>query len=169
MNTQVYEHGRRMASLTFLLGVCGLVLSMYALHVEHMVEASQASGVHYEALCDIQSIGASCSSVFTSEWGKLMSHLGLVPKDSPLDLPNAVYGAIYYVVVLIHSFLPKGEAVLLVSTVGAVASTAVLAYVLAFVLHDICVVCMSTYVVNISLLTIVVRRAWAAPVKDKGS
>lgn len=142
-----------------VLGVLGLLLSLYALHVEHESQRASEGGYDYRALCDISAIGASCSAVFSSEWGRIMSRLGIVPAGSALDLPNAAYGALYYVVVLTHDRLPGGEGLLLVATLLSSATTALLAYALAFILGDLCVVCMSTYVVNASLLVIVLRAA----------
>ena len=68
--------------------IVGLAVSLYALYVEHQ----SAINLEYSALCDVQSLGISCSKVFSSEYGRIMYHFGLVSRSSPLNLPNAAYG-----------------------------------------------------------------------------
>ncbi|KAG8461310.1 hypothetical protein KFE25_010497 [Diacronema lutheri] len=152
-----------------LLGAVGMCAALYALHVEHEAVRMSEIGLEYKALCDISSIGASCTAVFTSEWGKLMSKLGLVRTGGALDLPNAAYGAMYYVLVMFYPFVPFGRALLLIGTFASIATTAILAYALAFILGDVCVVCISTYVVNTSLLVLVLRDRFAMPEKPKAA
>lgn len=41
------------------LAVAGVVLSLYALYVEHKT-AHPADDIEFTALCDIESLGASC-------------------------------------------------------------------------------------------------------------
>lgn len=149
------------------LGVVGLCLALYALHVEHEAVKQAEKGLQYHALCDISSIGASCTAVFTSKWGKLMSTLGLVPAGGMLDLPNAAYGAAYYLSVILHPYIPFGSSLLLVGTLASFVTTCILAYALAFILGDICVVCISTYFVNSALLVLVVRANGAKAKKSR--
>lgn len=156
-----------MAAKIQLLGAAGLCLALYALHVEHEAVKQAEKGLQYHALCDISSIGASCTAVFTSKWGRLMSTLGLVPAGGTLDLPNAAYGAAYYVSVIVHPYLPFGSGLLLVGTLASFVTTCILAYALAFILGDICVVCISTYFVNSALLALVLRANAAQPAKGR--
>ncbi|KAJ1623616.1 vitamin K epoxide reductase [Pavlovales sp. CCMP2436] len=149
------------------LGAVGICLALYALHVEHEAKRSSENGLKYQALCDISSIGASCTAVFTSEWGRLMSKLGIVPKDGLLDLPNAAYGAAYYLLVMLYPYVPLGRPLLLLGTLVSFATTATLAYALAFILGDVCVVCISTYFINTALLVLVLRGALAGGKKAK--
>lgn len=152
-----------------LLGAVGMCLALYALYVEHEAARMSELGMEYVALCDISSIGASCTSVFTSKWGRLMSTLGLVPKDGPLDLPNAAFGAMYYALVMLHPPAPFGRGLLLFATLVSFATTCILAYALAVILKDICVVCISTYFVNSALLALVLRSHLAAPKRVKAA
>jgi vitamin-K-epoxide reductase (warfarin-sensitive) len=156
------------ATLIRSLGAVGMCLALYALHVEHEAVRMSEMGMQYQALCDIKALGASCTAVFTSEWGRLMSTLGLVPKDGVLDLPNAAYGAVYYFLVMFHPFIPFGSTLLLVGTIASIVTTAILAYALAFILGDVCVVCISTYFVNSALLVLVLRDYFARPSKIRG-
>ena len=129
--------------------VFGLLLSFYALYVEHQAVAMPG----YKAACDIESLGVSCSKVFKSKYGRMMSYFGVVPNGHALDQPNAVLGIAFYGIALLlpkMKFIPKGVRTLgmwLASCVSC-ASSAWLGYILVNVLHDICIVCVSTYVVN---------------------
>jgi vitamin-K-epoxide reductase (warfarin-sensitive) len=127
----------------------GLILSLYAVYVEHKMEHLAEHDEEFTALCDIPSIGASCSTVFTLPVGKLLSYFGMVPKGSLLDVPNAMLGAIFYAVQLLVPSLPP--AVNTVMVCCAMASSVFLAYQLTFVLGDLCLLCWSTHVINSTL------------------
>ncbi|KAG5854712.1 vitamin K epoxide reductase complex subunit 1 [Anguilla rostrata] len=146
-----WERGAR-----FGLCVFGLVLSVYALHVE----VSRERDPEYRAMCDLaQSV--SCSKVFTSRWGRGFGLVQLlVPKDSALNQPNSVLGIIFYTLQLAlgHSVSKRAALFLVVSSWVSVAGSLYLAAVLVFVLGDFCVVCVSTYLVNFALLYINLKR-----------
>ncbi|XP_068439674.1 vitamin K epoxide reductase complex subunit 1 [Clinocottus analis] len=141
------------------LCVLGLFLSVYALHVE----LSRERNPDYRALCDLGE-SVSCSKVFTSRWGR---GFGLVQffaaKDSPLNQPNSVLGIIFYSLQMgLGLSLSKRAAMLLVfSSWVSVAGSLYLASILAFVLGDFCMVCVSTYIVNFALLFTNLRRRTA--------
>ena len=71
------------------------------LYVEH--KAVEMPG--YKAACDIEAIGVSCSKVFTSKYGRMMSYFGFVEEDSDLDQPNAVLGILFYGITFILPYL----------------------------------------------------------------
>ncbi|XP_046965817.1 vitamin K epoxide reductase complex subunit 1-like protein 1 [Vanessa cardui] len=121
----------------------GILLSTYALYVEMAAEMKPG----YKALCDI-SEHASCSKVLTSKYGK---GLGIIPKDSPFKLPNCVYGIMFYCIMI---FLTTFNVTSVVKvqiglSITSLATCVYLAYLLIFVLRDFCVVCVSTYLLNI--------------------
>jgi len=108
----------------------------------------------YEAMCDISS-GMSCTRVLTSEYGHLFSYIGLFPKESVLDQSNAFYGLLFYVIMAFFGAMrARSEALqklnLVLAFVG-IGLSAVLAYILKFVLADLCIVCVSTYVCNTAI------------------
>mmetsp|Transcript_11726 Transcript_11726/g.16250 ORF Transcript_11726/g.16250 Transcript_11726/m.16250 type:complete len:178 (-) Transcript_11726:123-656(-) len=139
-----------------ILSFIGLVLSIYSVYVEHMVHVKNEMEDEEEfvALCDIEKIGASCSAVFTLPEGKMLSFFGIVPKDSPLDVPNAVLGSIFYSLILLLEstslsiqFLPF----VLLMNCAAMASSIFLAYKLT-VLKELCLVCWTCHALNTTLL-----------------
>ncbi|CAG07588.1 unnamed protein product [Tetraodon nigroviridis] len=134
---------------TFLC-VLGLGLSVYALHVE----LSREKNPDYRAMCDLGE-SVSCSRVFSSRWGRGFGLLQyFVDKENPLNQPNSVLGIIFYSLqmVLGLSLSRKAAVFLVFSSWVSVAGSLYLAAILAFVLGDLCVVCVSTYVVNFALL-----------------
>ncbi|XP_030040871.1 vitamin K epoxide reductase complex subunit 1 isoform X2 [Manduca sexta] len=129
----------RALTLTCILGI---FLSTYALYVEMAVEIKPG----YKALCDI-SEHASCSKVLSSKYAK---GFGLMNDDSALKIPNCIYGTIFYCLMI---FLTTFDQLLVVRFQFLLGAASILmcvylAYLLAFVLHDFCLVCVSTYVVN---------------------
>ncbi|MBN3274685.1 VKORL protein, partial [Polyodon spathula] len=153
-----------------LLCISGLALSVYAYHVETTKEHDSS----YKAMCDF-SASVSCSKVFTSRWGR---GFGLVEplfgKESIANQPNSVFGVIFYLLQLGLGMLVSGWSVrfLIASSLVSLAGSLFLACILVFVLRDFCVVCVSTYLINVGLMIINVkkRRALAMePVKQKRS
>ncbi|XP_057681503.1 vitamin K epoxide reductase complex subunit 1 [Corythoichthys intestinalis] len=137
-------------TVRMLLCVFGLILSVYALHVELSREHDPA----YRAMCDLGE-SVSCSKVFTSRWGRGFGLVQFfVAQDSPLNQPNSVLGIIFYTLQLgLGLSLSKKAALFLVlSSWVSVAGSLYLASILAFVLGDFCMVCVSTYLVNFGLL-----------------
>ncbi|XP_034991170.1 vitamin K epoxide reductase complex subunit 1 [Zootoca vivipara] len=151
-----------------LLCAAGLALSAYAFHVETSKERDAA----YRAMCDI-SAAVSCSRVFTSRWGR---GFGLVATflgpRSAFNQPNSVFGIAFYTLQILLGFSNSGLAAiaLLGSSVVSMVGSLYLAYILFFVLHDFCVVCISTYLLNFALLLLNYKRlgylnqAWKRPV-----
>ncbi|XP_031699796.1 vitamin K epoxide reductase complex subunit 1 [Anarrhichthys ocellatus] len=142
-----------------LLCVFGLFLSVYALHVE----LSRERDPEYRAMCDLGE-SVSCSKVFTSRWGRGFGLVQFfVAKDSHLNQPNSVLGLIFYTLQMgLGLSLSKKAAMFLVfASWVSVAGSLYLASILAFVLGDFCLVCVSTYIVNFALLFTNLRRRTA--------
>lgn len=123
-----------------LVAVClvGFLLSSYAYTVEHRAERAKQLGTSYRAACDIGPF--SCTKVFSSEFGSATQLLGL-PKIS-----NAAVGMLYYSVEMICCWHPT---LILVISAPSILATAILAFILTVILHDVCVVCCSIYIVNV--------------------
>ncbi|XP_017576030.1 vitamin K epoxide reductase complex subunit 1 [Pygocentrus nattereri] len=133
-----------------LLCLLGLLLSVYALHVE----LSRENDPEYRAMCDLAE-SVSCSKVFTSRWGRGFGLVQLVvAKDSALNQPNSLLGILFYSLQLGLGQMVSStaaQALVMMSWVS-VAGSVYLAAILAFVLGDFCVVCVSTYIINFALL-----------------
>ena len=105
----------------------------------------------------------------------MMSKLGLIAKGSTFDVPNAAYGVLFYLCAMVHwklTFLPEvvRSTLMLNASFLSCASSVWLAYALYFVLHDACIICISTYVVNIVIFIASVNSVFASlfpPVHDK--
>ena len=136
--------------LTLTLSLAGLLLSLYALHVE-----TQASkDPEYVALCDISSLSLSCSKVLASRYGKGFGVVGpLLGEDHELNQPNSVYGIIFYSIMLLLAFLTGKfmSRLQFFLSVSSVIASVYLAYILYFILEELCPLCVSTYVVNFLL------------------
>lgn len=128
------------------LALLGVWVSLYALWIERR----KLSDIFYEAYCDF-SKQASCSAVLTGKYSRMLSLMGLVEADGPLDVPNAVIGVFFYCLMAAYRYLPNStttRTVYFVASLAALAASMVLANILAFVLHDFCVVCVSSYLIN---------------------
>lgn len=137
--------------------IAGLILSSYAVYVEyrHATEDPEADeDQHFQALCDIEALNASCSNVFALPQGRLLSYFGLVPEHSRLDLPNAALGVAHYLVLLL--IRDNNNALLQAVVQGLVAvsfaTTVFLAYTLTFVVPELCLLCWTTHVINAYVL-----------------
>jgi vitamin-K-epoxide reductase (warfarin-sensitive) len=130
-----------------ILCLVGISLSLYA----YYVETRKISDPTYQAACDIGE-RMSCSRVLTSRWGR---GFGLFHVDSFFNIPDSLFGLIYYCLSLIlnRSYTSKIIARLrvilsLMTNLGSI----YLGYILYFILQDICFVCCGMYVVNFILL-----------------
>ncbi|KAK8777929.1 hypothetical protein V5799_020725 [Amblyomma americanum] len=143
---------RRRCLKLFNAVVCslGVLVSVYA----YVVETRAEHDPKYAPMCDI-SPRVSCTVAFNSRYGKGMGLFQrFVSADSILIQPNSVYGIIFYAIVFICG-MPDGKrwdqvhfALCVLSNITSV----YLAYILYFILYDLCVVCVTTYVCNALLL-----------------
>ena len=119
-------------------GLClvGISLSLYA----YYVETRKLNDPTYRAACDIGE-RMSCSRVLTSRWGR---GFGLLPADSILNIPDSLFGLIYYCLSLILNRFSTSQTTarlrVLLSVLVNLGSV-YLGYVLYFILQDICFVC----------------------------
>mmetsp|Transcript_19651 Transcript_19651/g.27633 ORF Transcript_19651/g.27633 Transcript_19651/m.27633 type:complete len:206 (-) Transcript_19651:75-692(-) len=164
-------------SATFVTIVCslGILLSSYALYVEHRTshqsEENDSIETPFVALCDIESIGASCSSVFALPEGRMLSYFSIVPHGHIFDVPNAALGFLYYTFMLslehinyhyyheipckLHRMI---AALRLCVSLAAMSSSVFLASRL-IVLEELCLLCWSTHIFNLLLLQTFVNRS----------
>ncbi|XP_065550819.1 vitamin K epoxide reductase complex subunit 1-like [Lathamus discolor] len=138
------------------LCVPGAALSLYALHVER----ARAQGPGYCACWDLAE-AVSCTRVIASRWGH---GLGLVEpllgRDSAASVPSGAVGVVFCLLQgVLGPVRGRGaSAVLLASALASALASLWLAAILAFALHDLCPVCLSTYGLNLLLLRLNLRR-----------
>ncbi|CAN7986258.1 unnamed protein product [Ixodes hexagonus] len=160
---------KRIRTVNAVLCVLGILISCYAYRVETRKEHDSS----YQAMCDINQ-HMSCSKVFTSRYGRGFGLLGhIVRFDSAYNVPNSVFGVIFYLSALVCGVLDgrTSAKVHLVLSVISNFGSVYLACILYFILHDFCVVCVSTYVINALLLACSVWRLKldSTPTKAKRS
>uniref|UniRef100_A0A8C7PDQ3 vitamin-K-epoxide reductase (warfarin-sensitive) n=2 Tax=Oncorhynchus mykiss TaxID=8022 RepID=A0A8C7PDQ3_ONCMY len=154
-----------------LVCVLGILLSLYAYHVE----TEKARDSNYRAMCDVSN-SISCSKVFTSRWGRGFGLLGSIfGIDSAMNQPNSVYGIFFYIFQLLLGITVSAMAALIVMTTSilSVMGSLYLGYILYFVLKDFCIICITTYALNFILFMLNYKRlvylneAWKQQVPAK--
>lgn len=85
----------------------------------------------------------------------MLSYFGIVPNDHILDVPNAALGLIYYIVWLLLLKLPPASLphkTLLIFVLACLAmSSSVFLAIQLMILKELCILCISTHVINIRL------------------
>jgi uncharacterized membrane protein len=141
----------RLHSLHYLLCCAGVVLALYTLHVESML--LEIPG--YTPACDISDWAMSCSRVFNSKYAHPMSNFGFVNRGSSLDFSLGQLALVYFGMMftfpLVKRRVSSSGAIFRIISHGAIGFNAYLAYVLKFVLGEVCIVCVSNYLVNLAL------------------
>ncbi|GAB6030067.1 hypothetical protein CHUAL_005748 [Chamberlinius hualienensis] len=145
-----------------------IFISIYSFYVEWRLEMSP----DHKPLCDI-SDGISCTKAFKSEYGKAFGLTYLLNRPFT-NQTNSLYGILFYTSLLLLDRLHpqawdsyckymiiEDYAILMAIIVALLQlfmlamsnfTSIYLAYILAFEVKSFCVVCVSTYFINISLL-----------------
>lgn len=135
------------------VAVCGVWISVYALYVE-----SRLDDPFYQPSCSSSWTGGDCATVFKSEYGHILSHWGLVPKGSPLDLSLALSGLLlystYFAAISIQRPFPFREQIFLGVAVAGGCFSLYLLYVIKFILREFCIVCFSFHCCNFAMLAL---------------
>ena len=148
--------------ITQLSILAGLLLSLYAVGVKR----AAAEDPDYVPQCDI-SEEVSCSKVMHSEYGNMLSLIGIVDEGSLWDQANSLYGAGFYLLSGIVSCVdtPGANKILFALSAVSMTITAVLAYIMFFRIGAVCVVCLGTYVANSAFLVAAwLQLKWERPV-----
>jgi vitamin-K-epoxide reductase (warfarin-sensitive) len=140
------------------IALVGVVVASYALYIESTHASSKAAGLEVTFFCDNIVSWASCSAALTGPYGHILSQWGLVPKGSTLDQPNALIGLGFYVLALLpwHTSRSRTDAFLAAST-ASLAFSLYLAYVLRFVIHEFCIICVTSYSINVAIFVLAAR------------
>ncbi|XP_066595204.1 vitamin K epoxide reductase complex subunit 1 [Prorops nasuta] len=142
---------RRITAELFFACIAGFFISYYAYTVENAKEKDE----NYEALCDINE-AISCTKAFQSEYGK---GFGLIPPSSPLYYQNPIYGLIFYTLLSMICLFDNFTSSITVISMGVASNIAsiYLAYIL-YLLKTICLVCVTTYIVNILITVLAIKK-----------
>ena len=120
--------------IIIILAILGLILSIYILQVELNLKKNKK----YKSICDINK-RISCSKVVLSKYNDIF-----------FGIPNSTMGLFYYISILI-SYVFFSNYLFYLNLAGFLASLP-LAYFSIIKLRDLCLVCISIYIVNILLL-----------------
>ena len=154
-----------------LVSLVGFAAALYARHVEHSMDEDP----FYVPACNSAFLGGNCGAVFKSEYGRILSHWGVVPQGHALDFSLAttgilLYGA-YFVAITFRrpwTVIPfREEMFLAVATVGACFSCYLL-YVIKYVLNDFCIVCTTFHLCNFSMLVLAALEYRSPEMKKRG-
>ncbi len=153
---QLVSSGKRSAWLIIFLAAAGLgiCLYLYTMHVA-LLKGEIKSGL----LCGGDG-GLDCQSVTSG------------PYSSMLGLPLASWGALFYSALMLLGFggmifwRDSGKVylrwVFYLATLGF-AFDLYLAYVMIFIIQAVCWLCISTYVVNVAIILLLMKRIWKEP------
>jgi vitamin-K-epoxide reductase (warfarin-sensitive) len=86
-----------------------------------------------------------------------------------LDVPNSLIGSLFYFLAMTPwNINPVIADLFMIGGLLSLAFSAYLAYILRFVLHEFCIICVSSYVINIALFIFSAReRMRMIKVEDK--
>ncbi|XP_013378655.1 vitamin K epoxide reductase complex subunit 1 [Lingula anatina] len=130
-----------------IFNALGILVSSYALYIEIRKHKDK----NYKAFCDLGET-MSCSRVLTSEYSKGFGIVRyLVGENHFLNVPNCILGILFYAIQIVLFCLSDHAIVtsfLFYTSAIAIIGSVYLAYVLFLVLHDLCLVCIATYIIN---------------------
>eukprot|EP01127_Copromyxa_protea_P015156 TRINITY_DN4316_c0_g1_i2.p1 TRINITY_DN4316_c0_g1~~TRINITY_DN4316_c0_g1_i2.p1 ORF type:complete len:187 (-),score=19.05 TRINITY_DN4316_c0_g1_i2:23-583(-) len=134
-----------------LWALVGVLVSLYSIYVE--LHASQEDD--FVAFCDITP-SVSCSKVLTSPYAKMVGYVYDLPEDHSLNVPNTYLGLLFYSAVILYSIppftrVPHRELLFFSASCLSLVLCLVLGYILYAILEDLCLVCLTSYLVNISI------------------
>ncbi|CAH1799016.1 unnamed protein product [Owenia fusiformis] len=132
-----------------LFNAIGIIVSLYALYIE----IRKHKDPQYVAMCDLNE-HMSCSRVLTSRYGTGFGFVEyLVGKNSYLNQPNCIVGAIMFFIQIVLGQFDWWLAIEVnyYCSIIACLGCFYLAIVLFFILKDLCLVCISMYICNAAI------------------
>jgi len=153
------------ASFEFVIIWCiiGIGVCAYAIYIEsEEYDNKKNDGKQTERLCDIND-WISCTAVLNSEYSHMTKMIFGLKENNMFNWSNAHYGFAYYVLLLTFQFypftlIPYHNYLFLCGTIGSVLASCVLAYILRYILHQLCLICVFMYIVNAVLFTSSIMR-----------
>jgi uncharacterized membrane protein len=136
----------------YSLCLVGIGIALYSLYVESMLVNIPG----YTPACDVSAWAMSCSKVFNSKYARPLSNVGFVKRGHVLDLSLPYLALLYFVPLMflpaISKQQPTSVKLFRATSYVAVCFNMYLAYILKFVLGEVCLVCVSNYIVNLGLV-----------------
>ena len=136
-------------SYVFVSALClvGVGACLYAVDIEKSGKKPK-----YKRMCDV-SESMSCTLVLTSKYGHMAKLLFKLDEKSIFNMSNAQYGLIFYLGLFFFQFypftvLPYHSVLFLTATLSSVMASLGLAWILYYVLHNFCMICVCMYVIN---------------------
>lgn len=129
----------------------GVLFSLYAFKIESTGDPKKRV-----AICDVGE-NASCTFVLTSKYGHMAKLMFGLSDKSPFNYSNAVYGMLFYVCAFclrctwIFNEFPFASFTFLLMTLASVCASLGLAWILYAKLHNLCMICVCTYTLNMLL------------------
>lgn len=108
-------------------------------------------------MCDInESIG--CTVVLTSKYAHLMRLFLNLEKGSLFDKSNAFYGLCFYIALFTIYWipLPYHQVIFFLMTLPSIAASCGLAWILYKYLRMLCLICVTTYIINFALVVVAI-------------
>jgi vitamin-K-epoxide reductase (warfarin-sensitive) len=98
-----------------------------------------------------------CSSVLKSKYAHLTAMVFGLKRNTMFDIPNTYFGIIFYLSIICYQFCPLSLVVyakwiLFAASISSIMVCLYLAYILFFVMHEYCQVCVASYGVNFVIL-----------------
>ncbi|XP_050519886.1 vitamin K epoxide reductase complex subunit 1-like protein 1 [Daktulosphaira vitifoliae] len=147
----------RFNRLTKICSLIGFCISTYALYVEISLEKYPK----FKPYCNVMK-HINCSPAFTSRFAKGFGVFGyLLGNDSIINVPNGLVGMFYYIIFFLLGF-SNNQSYVNMQYYLAILSNIMnfyLAYILIIIIKELCLVCVTTYLVNIlSFLIVSIKR-----------
>lgn len=136
-----------------ILCLIGALICTYAIYIE-----KNSKRPKFKAICDIND-NTSCTLVLTSKYSHMIKLIFNLKDNNKFNLSNAQYGLLFYISLILYQyqpfiFLPFYNLIFLFITSCSLVGCVVLAYILYYKLHNLCLICITMYVINILLFGI---------------
>ncbi|EPR61513.1 vitamin k epoxide reductase family protein [Toxoplasma gondii TgCatPRC2] len=144
-------------SAVALLALCGLMVSLYCVHVQQHLERHLA----YKPYCDIAP-SMMCSKVALSPYSHMLSLFGLAEPHGRMDVANGHLGVAFYAFMLTYPFGKQAfENIYFLGTTTALVVSGYLCYLVYSALSVVSIISASIVIVNALLFITIFRQTGA--------
>jgi len=148
-------------SFQFVVNLCviGIIVCLYAIKIEKDEDEYKKDDDKQRVprMCDIND-SMSCTAVLTSKYSHMTKLIFGLSENSVFNYSNAHYGLVFYIGLLLFQFypftlIPYHEYIFLCMSIASIIASCGLAWILYYILHNFCMICVCMYIVNAFLLT----------------